>query len=59
VALIYSHMPCSDEPGQPYMITIVLELRSMRNSWRYLGTASPGSLSLSVFRGRIGNTLSG
>jgi hypothetical protein len=52
-------MPCVDEPGQPYMITIVPEHRSMRNSCLWLGTTSPGSLPFSVGRGRIGNALSG
>jgi hypothetical protein len=33
-ALFSSRLPCSKASGQPYMLTILLEERSMSNSYR-------------------------
>jgi hypothetical protein len=55
-------MPCRCEAGQPYMITIVLEERSMRNSLQCLPGqehAGRATLPFSVGRGMIGQSLGG
>ena len=61
-ALFCGRMPCPSEAGQPYMITIVLEERSMRNSLQFLpgtGARWPATLPFSVGRGMIGQSLGG
>ena len=60
-ALFQVRMRCRSEAGQPYMTTIVLEERSMRNScrgqiWTGAGWAT---LLFSVVRGMIGQCVGG
>jgi len=59
LALFLSHQPFSNGSGQPYIINILLEDRSMSNSWPTPATGWPPSLSLSMGRGGVANTLSG
>jgi hypothetical protein len=62
-ALFYGRRPCRSEAGQPYMITIVLAERSMRNSGPFwplaLEQAGRATLPFSVGRGIIGQSLGG
>jgi hypothetical protein len=59
LALLNDRQPCSSGSGQPYMLTILSEKRSMSNSRPWLGTRGPATLTLSVGRGRIGDAESG
>jgi hypothetical protein len=59
-ALSYGRLPCRSEAGQPYMLTIVLEERSMRNSLQFLPAqehAGRATLPFSVGRGIAGQSL--
>jgi hypothetical protein len=58
LALFHRRQPCKNESGQPYMLTIVVEERSMSNSWRRRRWAGTATLTLSVSRGGIDSALS-
>jgi len=61
-ALFYGRMPCGSEAGQPYIITIFLEERSMRNSCKFLPRQNDdgrATLPFSVGRGLIDQSLGG
>jgi hypothetical protein len=61
-ALFYGRMCGSSEAGQPYIITIFLEERSMRNSCKCLPGQkhdSRATLPFSVARGLIDQSLGG
>ena len=60
LALLLSGQPSSNGSGQPYTITILLEERSMSNPCpAHEPTLGPPTLSFSVGRGGIADTLSG